>query len=88
MFVKTPVYEVNGDIVFGLLRPAIQPAGTDRIVTVTQADENRLDRISTKTLQDPRYWWAIATISDIIDPLTEITTGKLLRVPAAAALQE
>jgi hypothetical protein len=55
---------------------------------VTQADENRLDRISTKTLQDPRYWWAIATISDIIDPLTEITTGKLLRVPAAAALQE
>lgn len=88
MFVKTPVYEVDGEIVFGLLRPALQPSSSDHVITVSQADENRLDRISSKVLQDPRYWWAIATISDVVDPLTEIVAGTILRVPSVSSLQE
>jgi hypothetical protein len=88
MFVTTPVYEADGDVIFGLMRPAIQQSSSDRVITVTQADENRLDRIAFKALQDSRYWWAIALLSDVVDPLTEITTGKLLRVPPVSALQE
>lgn len=86
LYVKTPVHDVDGTVFFGLMVPPVMPAATDRIVTVTQGDEQRLDRLAAQYLGDARYWWAIAVLNNLTDPLTQVTTGTLLRIPDRASL--
>lgn len=37
--------------------------------------------MATLTMNDPRMWWAIHDVSDVVDPF-EVTTGDRLYVPA------
>lgn len=82
LYQKTPVYDVDSTIVFGLMRPPVLPAASDRLMTVTQGDEHRLDRLAVRAVGDARYWWMIALVNGMVDPLTEAVTGRVLRVPA------
>lgn len=86
MFRSTPVYDVDGTVVFGLMRPVIAPGPGDTIFTVTQPWENRLDKISAQFYSTTRFWWAIAQINNLVDPLTEIPVGTQLRIPNRARL--
>jgi len=77
---RTPVYKVDDELVFGLLNLPIVKARTDTYVIVKQGSENRLDLVSSAVYGTPIYWWVIATLNDIIDPMTEVPVGKVLRV--------
>lgn len=80
-YTKTAVVSVNGQVTFGLLQPTVLPSNGDQRATVGQSDENRIDRLASKYLRNPGYWWAIAECNNMIDPLTEVTTGRVLRIP-------
>ncbi len=83
MFVNTPVYNVNNDIIFGLRIPLLSPELGDNIVIIDETTSNRLDSIARKYYGDyqTRLWWAIADASNIHDPMTEVVFGKELTVP-------
>ena len=41
----------------------------------------RLDLISFDAYNSVQYWWIIAKINAIINPITEITAGKIIAIP-------
>lgn len=84
MFVATPVYRLNDTeetIVFGLRLPVLVPANGDLSVKVSAPEAARLDLISQQLYGQPSGWWAIADVSNLIDPLAGVTTGLTLRAP-------
>ena len=85
-FSATPVVSVGENVVFGLMEPTVLPSNTDWRATVGQADENRIDRIAARHLGDSRYWWAIAQLNNMIDPLTEVVAGTVIKVPDRQSL--
>lgn len=48
---------------------------------VTEDDCTRLDRLSYLFYQDERYWWVLASVNNIENPLTDLTAGTVLTVP-------
>ena len=81
MFSNTPVYNVGGDIVFGLMRDPVIPDSSDSVYTVPALGEVRLDLISEAFYGTPGLWWIIASVNNIFDPLTGITPGTQIRIP-------
>ncbi len=86
MFTDTPVYNVNGDLVFGLRRESVLPDVTDVLYTVTQAVENKLWMISTAFYGIPDLWWVIASVNNINDPFVGIKAGTSVRIPSVTRL--
>lgn len=81
MFIRTPVYNVNNTIVFGLRREVVAPDPTDSIVTVTQPMVGDLSILAYELYGTPELWWVIAEMNQILDPMTEVVEGLQLRVP-------
>jgi len=86
-YVKTPIYRLaDGAVVFGLQRPAVLPDPSDRNLTMPAPFEGRLDLISNELYGVPDFWWAIAQVSALVDPLMEAPEGAVLRVPLKSRL--
>jgi nucleoid-associated protein YgaU len=86
MFATTPVYEVGGEIVFGLMKDVIVPDPSDTLYTVGPADVPRLDLISYRFYGTPALWWVIARVNDIVDALSGIPLNTQIRIPTKARL--
>lgn len=43
--------------------------------------EYRADLISLSVFGTDKLWWLICTANAIIDPMTELTAGKLIKIP-------
>lgn len=86
MFVKTPIYEVDNDVVFGLQVPVVVPNQNDIVYTVPAQGAARLDLISTEFYGVPDLWWVIASVNNIADPLVGVAAGARIRVPARERL--
>lgn len=57
----------------------------DQYFVVTKVEENRLDIISLKFYDTPRYWWVISSANYIIDPFN-VPVGTNLRIPPLISL--
>lgn len=57
-------------------------ADDDINYTVENFFEYRLDQIATMFYGEPRFWWVIAQYNNILDPVGEIYTGRILRIPS------
>jgi hypothetical protein len=86
MFATTPVYEVGGDVVFGLLKDVIVPDASDELFTVPPGGETRLDSISYKFYGTPALWWVLARVNNIEDPLVGVALNATIRIPTKARL--
>jgi len=86
MFAKTSVYEVDSQIVFGLMRDAVVPDPTDTLYTVPQQGADRLDLVSAEFYGVPDLWWVIARCNLVLDPLSGVPTGTQLRIPTKERL--
>ena len=82
MFSKTPVYDVEGTIVFGLMADVVVPDVTDTLFTVPPGGEHRLDLIAYEFYGVRELWWVIARVNNIDDPLVGVPHGTLLRIPS------
>lgn len=81
MFLRTPVYKVGTDLVFGQRRESVTPDDTDMSIEVTQPMVGRLDLLAYDLYGNSELWWAIAELNNLVDPITEVTLGVQLRVP-------
>lgn len=88
MFATTPVYNVDGDVVHGLMRRQVLEDPTDDIYVVTQNGQNRLWLISHVHYNTPDLWWVIASVNNIVDPMLGVPTGTELKIPKAIRLSE
>lgn len=50
--------------------------------------ENRLDLISNKFYQTPDLWWVISQYNGFINPLFEVVTGKTIKIPDRASIDQ
>lgn len=60
----------------------LEPGDSDQFVTVPQHLRGRPDLISNLAYGTPDLWWVIYEFNGIRDPLFELTTGTVLRIPA------
>jgi hypothetical protein len=81
MYVKTPMYDIGGSVVFGQAIPPISPSPDDMLYTVPPLGEHRLDLISNNFYGVPDLWWIIASVNLIEDPLVAVDAGKIIRIP-------
>lgn len=54
---------------------------SDIVYVVENINESRLDLISSIFYNEPRYAWFIAQYNNIIDPVSEVTAGRILLIP-------
>lgn len=85
-FAKTPVYEVNGNVVFGLMEPVVVPHGSDILYTVPSVAEFRLDLLAAQFYGSPALWWVIASVNNLLDPLVGVPPGTRIRIPTQQRL--
>jgi hypothetical protein len=81
MFATTPVYDVDGDIVFGLMADVVVPDLSDQLFVVPLAGVNRLDLISDEFYGTPSLWWVIARVNNVQDAIVAVPVGTVIRVP-------
>jgi hypothetical protein len=86
MYVNTPVYRAEGEVVFGLRQPAMFPGSSDLMVNVPLQLEGRLDLVSNTLYGSPDFWWAIADLNALVDPFlveagTTLRTGPRQNLP-------
>jgi hypothetical protein len=62
-------------------RTAFQPDPTDVFYVIADTYDRRPDLVAAIFYNDPRLWWFIAQFNNILDPFSEMTTGKVLRLP-------
>jgi nucleoid-associated protein YgaU len=86
MFAETPVYEIGGEVVFGLMKDVILPDGSDDLYTVPPGGVNRLDAISNQFYGTPALWWVIARVNNVLDPLFGVALNSQIRIPTKARL--
>ena len=87
MFTSTPVYDLGaGNIVFGLMQPAVVPDNTDELWTMPSAGVPRLDLLANDFYGTPQLWWVLAVVNDMLDPLVAVPTGTKIRVPTKQRL--
>ena len=65
--------------------PPIDMTGYDRYV-VTDSDLMRLDLVAYRVYGDPRYWWIIALVNNIFNPLRDLAVGMVLLLPKMEAI--
>ena len=63
-------------------RRVIPTNSTDILFTVDKFHENRLDLIANVFYGQPKYWWIIAQVNNILDPNVEVIEGRQLAIPS------
>jgi hypothetical protein len=53
----------------------------DQVYVVERRFANRLDLIAATFLDEPRHWWVIAMLNNILDPYNEVTEGTIIYIP-------
>lgn len=86
MFAATPIYEVAGETVFGLMQEAVVPDATDTLYVLPPPGERRLDIVADYFYGTPELWWVIASVNRIHDPMLNPKTGDTLRIPTRERL--
>jgi hypothetical protein len=86
MFAQTSVYEVGGQIVFGLRRPVVIPDTTDILIKMPGAGQYRLDLIADQYFGVPDLWWVIAEVNNMSDPMVTVPINTELRIPTRERL--
>lgn len=86
MFATTPVYDSDGEVVFGLMKDVIIQDASDELYTVPPGGVNRLDAISNKFYGTPALWWVIARVNNVLDPLFGVALNSQIRIPTKARL--
>lgn len=60
---------------------------SDTTYTVEAKAVGRLDLIAQAYLGDSSLWWLLAQYNMILDPYSEITVGRVLRIPSTARVK-
>jgi hypothetical protein len=80
-YVSGGTTEVNSSALEWWERSVFLSNPDDSSYVVEKKFVGRLDLIAATFLGEPRYWWVIAMLNNILDPVNEVTEGVLLYIP-------
>jgi hypothetical protein len=83
---QTPIYSVGGNIVPGLMVPAVTAHSSDIPYVVPLAGERRIDLISHLHYGTTELWWVLLQVNGLIDPLAGVAANSTIRVPTRERL--
>jgi hypothetical protein len=86
MYAKTPPYEVDGQIVFGLMVDTTLPDPSDEQWPVPSAGTGRLDLLSDAFYGTPELWHVLSSVNNWPDALIGFPAGMVIRVPTKERL--
>lgn len=81
MWARTPVYEVDGEAVFGVRKPVVRPDSTDRTLKCDGAHAHRWDLIASEYLGNPELWWVLCELNKVTDPCSGPQIGDVILIP-------
>lgn len=79
--------EVNNKAIEWWERAKFSHDVSDSQFVIDAVFENRIDKIAYATLGDSSLAWLILQYNSILDPLTEIIPGRILRIPTKTRVQ-
>lgn len=79
--------EVNSTRLEWWERAVYTLAESDLLYTVDKITSGRLDLIAQAFLGDSHLWWLVAQYNAVLDPVSEIIEGRILRIPARDRVQ-
>jgi hypothetical protein len=79
--------ETDGNRIEWWERATFTQDASDTIYVVENFYEGRLDNISAVFYGEPRFWWFLAQYNNILDPISEITAGRILYIPSKVRLE-
>jgi len=78
--------EVNGQRLEWFERATFTVDPSDIAYVVEDRYAGRLDLLASVFYNEPRYWWVIAMVNNVLDPATEVVPGRVLYVPTRERL--
>ena len=83
---RRPYFDaVTGATFYGPRPPlALDPAEDDTFHTWRDGD--RLGAVATAAWGEPRLWWVICDVNDLVDPFA-VPVGTVLRLPSRARVE-
>jgi len=57
-------------------------------ITVASDEQGRLDLIAQRNLGDKEYWWIIAEVNNLMDPINEVVPGMIIKIPYVSDIAE
>jgi hypothetical protein len=86
---KTTSVSINGYVTWDILAPVEFPERNDDIYyTVAAHETSRPDKVSRRFYGDWRLYWVIMHANTILDPLQEIVSGTIVRVPSISYVMD
>jgi len=78
------IVENNGNTIFDYLDTEIQNMDltTTKVVRITAMYESRPDLLSFHSYNNWNLGWLIAYHNDMLDPQSEMTVGRLVKIPS------
>lgn len=84
-FRRWPILQENGSEFFSTYYSHTYPfSPSDIYHEVSAGEEGRLDLISHQYYGTSLLWWVIAEANDLFNVWTEVTSGKVLRIPSTS----
>lgn len=81
-YVNVELIEADGVLFRETVTPVEIPIqDSDRYTQVQSQEVGRPDLIALRMYKNPRVYWYLLSANEIINPVEELTVGKVLRVP-------
>ena len=55
---------------------------------IPEEEDGRLDLIAYKHYKNVQLWWVIALANEILNPIDEVSAGKMLKIPRPSDIEE
>lgn len=83
-FLLTELIESSdGSLYWGVWEPVVFEQRDDELFhRVARNEIGRLDLIADQYYGNVNYWWVIATVNDILNPVEDMHAGDTLRIPS------
>lgn len=80
--------EVNATAIEWWDRAELTSTNDGQYYVVDNAFAGRLDQIATLFYNEPRYWWYLAQLNNILDPYNEVYEGVILWIPSKSIVDD
>lgn len=80
--------EVNSNAIEWWDRAELATTNDGQYYVVDNTFAGRLDQIATMFYNEPRYWWYLAQLNNILDPYNEVYEGLVLWIPSKTIIDD
>jgi hypothetical protein len=86
--VRDSADNLTNSYVWGVWKPfEFRATDGDVFYRIADHEVGRLDLLSHRFYGTPSFWWVIAYVNNVVDPIFDLIPGMVLRIPPLAHVQ-